>query len=91
MLPVLRGARATARQVLVYAFVLVAVTLLPATTGTFGAGYVIVSALLGAVFVGFAWRLGRAPTPGRAGARFHFSLRYPALLFTAVALDAAIR
>ena len=38
-----------------------------------------------------AWRLWRDHTPARAALLFHYSLLYLALLFVAVALDAAIR
>ncbi|HUA05084.1 MAG TPA: heme o synthase [Solirubrobacteraceae bacterium] len=91
MMPVVRGARATARQVLAYSFVLVAVTLVPGLIGTFGVAYLVAALALGAVFIGLAWRLWREGTPARAAVLFHFSLLYLALLFVAVALDAALR
>ncbi|MDQ6607045.1 MAG: heme o synthase [Actinomycetota bacterium] len=90
MLPVVRGARATARQILLYTFALVAVTLLPGVIGTFGLLYLVAAALLDAVFCGLAWRLWRENTPARAGVLFHYSLLYLALLFAAVAADAAL-
>ena len=37
-----------------------------------------------------AWRLWRDSSPARAGVLFHFSLLYLALLFVAVAIDAAV-
>ena len=91
MMPVVRGARATARQVLAYSIVLVALTLAPGLLGTFGVIYLGVAFALGAAFIALAWRLWRDHTPGRAGILFHFSLLYLALLFVAVALDAALR
>ena len=91
MMPVVRGARATARQVLAYSLVLVALTLVPGLLGTFGAVYLGAACALGLVFVVLAWRLWRDSTPARAGLLFHFSLLYLALLFVAVALDAALR
>jgi protoheme IX farnesyltransferase len=91
MMPVVRGARATARHVLAYSVVLVALTLAPGATGTFGVVYVAAAGALGAVFMALAWRLWRDQTPGRARVLFHFSLLYLALLFVAVALDAALR
>ena len=66
MMPVVRGAAATARQVLVYSVVLVAVTLVPGVVGTFGVVYLAAAALLGAVLCVLALRLWRAtgpPTP----------------------------
>ena len=45
---------------------------------------------LGGWFVGLAWRLRRETTPQSAGALFHYSLLYLALLFVAMAVDAAL-
>jgi protoheme IX farnesyltransferase len=90
MLPVVHGERVTARRVLVYTLVLVAASLTPALTGTFGAVYVGAALALGAVFGALAWRLLRRTTPANAALTFHFSLLYLALLFAAVAVDAAI-
>jgi heme o synthase len=88
MLPVVRGDRATARQILLYTAVLVPVTLLPAALGTVGWLYAVSALVLGAVFAALAWRLVRETTPRRAGALFHYSLLYLALLYAAMALDA---
>jgi protoheme IX farnesyltransferase len=91
MMPVVRGARATAFRVLVYSLVLVAVTALPGVIGTFGVIYLGAALALGGGFIALAWRLWRDGTSARAGVLFHFSLLYLALLFVAVALDAALR
>jgi heme o synthase len=91
MMPVVRGARATAFQVLVYSLALVAVTALPGVIGTFGVIYLGAALALGGGFIALAWRLWRDGTSARAGVLFHFSLLYLALLFVAVALDAALR
>jgi heme o synthase len=91
MLPVVRGPKATARQVLVYAVVLLAVTLAPGLMGTFGAVYLAAAAVLGVALCSLAWRLWRDSTPANAGVLFHFSLLYLALLFAAVAIDATVR
>jgi protoheme IX farnesyltransferase len=91
MMPVVRGPEATARLVLGYSIVLVAVTLLPGAIGTFGLFYLIAAAVLGVVLLVLAWRLWRDSSPVRAGVLFHFSLLYLALLFVAVAIDAAVR
>jgi protoheme IX farnesyltransferase len=91
MLPVVRGPGATSAQVLVYSILLLAVTLVPGVTGTFGALYLASAATLGAVLCALAWRLWRATTPARAALLFHCSLLYLALLFLAVAVDAAVR
>ena len=71
--------------------VLVAATLVPGLIGTFGLIYLVGAAALGEVLLVFAWRLWRESSPAKAGVLFHFSLLYLALLFVAVAIDAAVR
>src|SRR2546430_3546864 len=90
MLPVVRGDRATARQIVLYSVVLVAATLLPWAWGGAGPLHVVRPPALGAVFVWFAERLRRDTTPRRALVLFHYSLLYLALLFAALAVDAVI-
>jgi heme o synthase len=90
MLPVVRGERATARQIVLYSFALVGVTLLPWAAGGAGPVYVVVALALGAVFVGMAERLRRDLTPRRASILFHYSLLYLALVFAALALDLSL-
>ena len=90
MLPVVRGDRETARQIIVYSLGLVAVTLLPWAWGTVGLLYLACALALGAVFVGLAERLRRDITPRRAVLLFHYSLLYLALLFAAMALDLVV-
>jgi protoheme IX farnesyltransferase len=90
MLPVVKGLATTARRVLLYTILTVVVTLLPGVTGTFGAVYEAAAGVLGAVFLGLAFRLWRAPTHERAAVAFHYSLLYLALLFVAVAVSAAV-
>jgi protoheme IX farnesyltransferase len=90
MLPVVRGPRATARQVLAYSALLTGLTLVPGLLGTFGVAYLVCAAALGGALCVLAWRLWRERTPARAAVLFHFSLLYLALLFVAVAVDAAL-
>ena len=87
MLPVVRGDRATARQILGYSLVLVAVTLLPVAWRTLGAVYLASALVLGVWLVILAWRLQRDTTPDRARPLFHYSLAYLALLFVAMSVD----
>ncbi len=91
MLPVVRGSRVTADYVLAYSVLLVALTLVPWVVGTFGAVYLAGAVGLGGALCVLAWRLWRATTPARAAVLFHYSLLYLALLFVAVAIDAAVR
>ena len=87
MLPVVRGDDETARQIVWYSLVLVAVTLLPFAWHTAGVLYLAAALLLGALFLRLAWRLRRETTIARAGALFRYSLLYLALLFVALAID----
>jgi len=90
MLPVVRGERETARQIVLYSFGLLAVTLLPWALGGAGLAYVAAALGLGGAFVWLAERLRRDLTPRRAALLFHYSLLYLALLFAALALDLAL-
>ncbi len=90
MLPVVKGDRETARQIVLYSLGLVAVTLAPWAWGGAGLVYVASALALGAVFVWLAERLRRETTPRRAALLFHYSLLYLALLFAALALDAVV-
>jgi heme o synthase len=90
MLPVVRGERETARQIVLYSAGLVAVTLLPWAFGSVGLLYLASALGLGAIFLWLAERLRRETTPRRAVLLFHYSLLYLALLFVALALDPVV-
>ena len=90
MLPVTRGDRETARQILWYTVVLVAVTLAPVALGTFGLVYGLSALVLGAAFLWLAVQLRRTMTRPAAVRLFHFSLLYLALLFVAMAIDTVV-
>jgi len=90
MLPVVRGERETTRQIVLYSLVLIAVTSSPFLLGTLGLPYLVAALVLGGIFLGLALQLRRAATPRHAGVLFHYSLLYLALLFAAMAADAAI-
>jgi heme o synthase len=90
MLPVVKGDRETARQIVLYSVALVAVTLLPWAWGTVGLLYLASALALGAVFLWFAERLRRDTSSKRAMVLFHYSLLYLALLFAAMALDLVV-
>ncbi len=90
MLPVTRGDRETARQIVWYTLVLVAVTLAPVAFGVFGLAYGVVALVLGAVFTWYALELRRTLERAAAVRLFHYSLLYLALLFVAMAFDTVI-
>lgn len=93
MLPVVATAEQTARQILAYTVVMVAVSLALWPVASTGWVYPLVATVLGAVFIREAsWILARART-GADGAAlrpmrlFHYSNIYLALLFVAAAVD----
>jgi protoheme IX farnesyltransferase len=88
MLPVVKGEPETRRQILIYTFVMVAVTLGPYFTGLLGTFYLISAIVLGAVFSGFSLRLYRNPSKAHNLSTYLYSLAYLALLFVAMAVDA---
>jgi heme o synthase len=87
MLPVVRGERETARQIVTYSGVLIAVTVVPFVWGPLGPVYLVSALLLGCAFMWLALKLWRERTPRRAATLFHYSLLYLALLFVAMAVD----
>jgi protoheme IX farnesyltransferase len=90
MLPVVRGERETRRQILLYAVLLYAVSQLPFCAGAFGAIYLVCSVVLGAAFIGGAYRLLRRADRRTALRLYLFSLAYLALLFGAMVADARL-
>jgi protoheme IX farnesyltransferase len=90
MLPVVRGEAETRRQILLYTFLLYAVTQLPFCAGGFGVAYLAASLVLGALFILGAVKLYREPSRRAALRLYLFSLSYLALLFCAMVLDARL-
>ena len=85
MLPVVRGDRETARQIVLYSVGLVTFTV--AVGLWLGPLYTVAAIALGAIFVALAVRLRRDLSRARAQVLFHYSLAYLALLFVAAAVD----
>jgi heme o synthase len=85
MLPVVRGDRETARQIVLYSIALVAFTVVVGIW--LGPLYTAAAVVLGAIFVALAVLLRRDLTKARAQVLFHYSLAYLALLFVAAAVD----
>jgi len=88
MLPVVRGDRETARQIVLYSVAMVAFTV--AVGFWLGPLYTVAAVALGAAFLVLALLLRRDLTRARAGLLFHYSLLYLALLFAAAALDPVV-
>ncbi len=88
MLPVVRGERETKWQMLLYAVMLVPLTLIPSLFGAFGALYAVAAMLLGLRLIWLCVKLLRAETLEPAAWQlYRFSLLYLALLFAAMAVD----
>ena len=93
MLPVVAGADATRRQILIYSVLLAPVGLLPAFIGLGGMLYGVTAGLLGALFLVFAG-LVYTRREGKAGERaaqqlFSFSILYLLLLFAVLLVEQA--
>src|SRR5207249_6207777 len=91
MLPVVVGRDRTTRSIVVYAFVLVATSLVLWPVGYTWFLYPAAAVVLGGVFVARALRLRAAGTVAVAMRLFRYSIVYLALLFAAVALDTLIK
>jgi protoheme IX farnesyltransferase len=87
MLPVVRGEAETRRQIVVYAVVLLGISLLPVIGGLFGAPYAVAALLLGGAMCWLALRLRARPSKAAALRLYLYSLAYLALLFVAMAAD----
>jgi len=88
MLPVVKGEAETRRQIVIYTFVMVAVTIGPVITGLLGAFYLASALILGGIFIVFSVGLYRHPAPALNLRTYLYSLAYLALLFVAMAVDA---
>jgi protoheme IX farnesyltransferase len=92
MLPVVAGEVETARQILLYSLVLVAVSLVLLPAAGMGLVYLVAAVGLGAGFVAWAIRVRRSPAAGPSAiGLFRYSTLYLTLLFAAVAADTLVR
>jgi protoheme IX farnesyltransferase len=92
MLPVVRGEAETARQIVLYTILLVAVSLLLFPAAQMGLIYLASAIVLGGAFLWYALRVQHDAADGRAAiGLFRFSTGYLTLLFVAVAADALFR
>lgn len=87
MLPVTHGDKFTQLHVLLYTFILLAVTILPVTTGMGGWIYLASALVLGVMFMAYAWQLLRNYSDELAKRTFRFSIWYLSLLFAAMLVD----
>jgi heme o synthase len=87
MLPVTHGVRYTKLHILLYTFILFAVTLLPFISGMSGWIYFISALILGIRFLDWAIAMWRDSRPHSAIKTFKFSITYLMLLFVALLAD----
>ena len=87
MLPVTHGRRFTQLHVLLYTFILFAVSLLPFVIGMSGVFYLASALVLGGMFTGYAVRLYVRYSDALARRTFRFSIMYLAFLFAGLLID----
>lgn len=87
MLPITHGDTFTRLHVLLYTLILVAVTLLPFSTGMSGLVYLVCAAALDAVFLWYAVKLYTNYSDALSRRTFRYSILYLALLFAALLID----
>jgi protoheme IX farnesyltransferase len=87
MLPVTHGKEYTRLQVLLYTLILFAASLLPYVVQMAGIAYLAAAAVLGGIFVVYAWRIYRAYSDALAQKTFRYSIVYLAFLFAALLVD----
>ncbi len=90
MLPVVAGADETRRQILLYSVMLVPVGAAPWLLGHAGLAYGLMSLVLGALFVAFAWRVHvERGTRGEQAAKqlFAYSILYLVVLFATLLVE----
>jgi protoheme IX farnesyltransferase len=87
MLPVTHGVSLTRLHILLYTVALVTTTTLPFVIQMSGWLYLAAALALGAIFVGYAWRLYRAYSDRLARSTFNYSIVYLAALFAALLVD----
>lgn len=94
MMPNVKGEASTKRQIVGYSLIMAPVGILPWVMGFAGITYGIISAVMGVVFVYYAWRLLQTPSHDQmiAAARklFRFSLLYLAGLFATLLVEVLV-
>jgi protoheme IX farnesyltransferase len=95
MLPVVKGDRATSVQIIFYAIITTAASLLPLVLregNALAAGwlYGLAAVLLNGLLILRSWQLYQQPDRPHASKLFHYSMIYLALLFVALAVDRSL-
>ncbi|MFN0300882.1 MAG: heme o synthase [Burkholderiales bacterium] len=87
MLPVTHGRRYTQLHVLLYTFILFAISLMPFVYGMSQSIYLVAAVVLGGCFLAYAIGLYRHYSDALARRTFRFSIVYLSLLFAALLVD----
>jgi protoheme IX farnesyltransferase len=90
MLPVTHGAQYTRKMILLYALLLVGITLLLVPAGAAGWLYLVLATVLGLIFVGMAAKMYLEGTSRLAWRLFKYSNYYLTLVLAAMVLDRAV-
>ena len=90
MMPAVRGAQSTKRQMFVYTLILGAVCLVPYVSGLAGMVYLTGALLLNAIFIQQAWTVLKADDLKPAKKMFGFSIIYLFALFSCVLIDGVL-
>lgn len=91
MLPVTHGSKYTRLSVLLYTWILFAVTLLPFASRMSGWIYLVAAVVLGVGFLRYAWRLYVDYSDALARRTFRYSIMYLFVLFAALLTDHYVR
>ncbi len=87
MLPVVKGIPATTREIVVYSWLMAAVTLAPSVFGILGTTYTLGMVVLNVVFLYLAHRLHQRPEKALANRLYQYSNAYLYLAFALMAFD----
>jgi protoheme IX farnesyltransferase len=87
MLPVTHGAEITRLYILLYTFLLVAVTTLPYATKMAGTIYIVGASVLNVIFLIYAWKLYRHYSDRLSRQTFIYSIQYLSFLFVLLLID----
>jgi heme o synthase len=90
MMPVVYGKDETAKHIVLYSFLLLAMCLALFSVAKLGWIYLAVALVVNAIFIGLALQLRRTPQVRIAWDLFRFSIYYLAILFAAMAADVLI-
>jgi protoheme IX farnesyltransferase len=90
MLPVVRGEAETRRQIILYTFIMLSISLMLCALQVVGLLYLASATVLGAIFLYYAVKMYHDHSHAAAWRLYKYSLLYLALLFVAMGIDRAL-